>query len=68
MDCPNTPAMFEKYPDVVGVNELCEMLGGINKRLAYSILSNNLIPSIRVGREYKITKIDVIAFFLKQKK
>jgi excisionase family DNA binding protein len=54
--------MFENYPDVVGVDALCKMLGGISAKLAYSILQQKKIPSIRIGREYKIAKTDVIAF------
>ena len=54
--------MFEKYPDVVSVPELCEMLGGISKKLAYRLLANGDIFSIRIGRSYKIPKVSVIAF------
>ena len=34
--------MFEKYPDVVSVTELCKMLGGISKKLAYKMLANGV--------------------------
>jgi excisionase family DNA binding protein len=58
--------MFEQYPDVVGVEELCAMLGrknkNISKKLAYQLLRQNVIPSIRVGREYRVAKADVIDF------
>ena len=30
--------MFESYPDVVTVDQLCLMLGGISKKLAYRLL------------------------------
>ena len=53
--------MFEKYPDVVEVKELCQMLGGISKKLAYRLLANGEIFSVRVGRSYKIPKMSVIA-------
>ena len=54
--------MFEKYPDVVEVKELCQMLGGISKKLAYRLLANGEIFSVRVGRSYKIPKMSVIAY------
>lgn len=54
--------MFEKYPDVVSVPELCKMLGGISKKLAYRLLANGNIFSVRVGRTYKIPKVSVIAY------
>lgn len=54
--------MFEKYPDVVSVPDLCKMLGGISKKLAYKMLANGEIFSVKVGRSYKIPKISVIAY------
>lgn len=54
--------MFEKYPDVVSVPELCKMLGGISKKLAYKMLANGDIYSVKVGRSYKIPKISVINY------
>ena len=54
--------MFEKYPDVVSVSELCKMLGDISKKLAYRLLANGNIFSVRVGRTYKIPKVSVIAY------
>ena len=54
--------MFEKYPDVVEVKELCQMLGGISKKLAYRLLANGEIFSVRVGRSQKIPKMGVIAY------
>ncbi len=53
--------MFESYPDVVTVNELCEMLG-ISKKLAYRILDSQDIRSVRVGRIYRIPKSAVIDY------
>lgn len=49
-------AMFEKYPDVVEVDQLREMLGGISRKLAYKLLSEKEIHSVRIGRTYKIPK------------
>ena len=47
--------MFATYPDLVNIQELKQMLGiGVN--LAYRLVRTNTIPSIKVGREYKIPK------------
>lgn len=54
--------MFKDYPDVVNVKKLQTMLGGISKRLAYHLLQNNIIKSTKIGREYKIAKVDVILY------
>ena len=57
-------AMFENYPDVVEVDDLRKMLGGISKKLAYRLLSDQEIRSVRVGRTYKIPKICVIEYLM----
>ncbi len=56
--------MFEKYPDVVEVDDLRTMLGGISKKLAYRLLAEQEIRSIKVGRTYKIPKICVIEYLM----
>jgi len=58
--------MFEEYQDVVGVDDLCLMLNGISRKLAYKLLKKGDIRSIRIGREYKIPKIRVIEYILGQ--
>ena len=57
-------SMFENYPDVVEVEDLRKMLGGIINRLAYKLLAEQEIRSVRVGRAYKIPKICVIEYLL----
>ena len=56
--------MFENYPDGVEVDDLRVMLGGISKRLAYKLLTNQEIRSVKVGRAYKIPKICVIEYLM----
>ena len=55
-------SMFKDYPDVVNVKQLQIMLGGISKKLTYTLLKNNLIKFIKIGRQYKIVKADVILY------
>lgn len=55
-------SMFKNYPDVVNVKQLQTMLGGISKKLTYTLLKNNLIKYIKIGRQYKIAKADVILY------
>ena len=56
--------MFENYPDVVEVEDLRVMLGGISKRLAYRLLADQEIRSVKVGRAYKIPKICIIEYLM----
>jgi len=39
---------------------------GIGVNLAYRLVRNNTIPSLKVGREYKIPKRNVIAYLTNQ--
>ena len=54
--------LFESYPDVVDVDDLRKMLGGISRKLAYRLLAEQTIKSIRIGRTYKIPKTCVIEY------
>lgn len=57
--------MFTAYPDIVNIIQLKEMLGiGIN--LAYKLVRNQTIPSLKVGREYKIPKRNIIYYLTNQ--
>ena len=51
--------MLKKYPDVLKIKDMCEVLGGISTKTGYKLLRENKIESIKVGREYCITKISV---------
>lgn len=54
--------MFSSFPDVVNVEQLCQMLGGISSKTAYKLLRNNEIAHLKIGRTYKIPKSHVIAY------
>ncbi|MGG4220573.1 helix-turn-helix domain-containing protein [Paenibacillus jamilae] len=54
--------MFEHYPDVVNIPQLCEMLGGISTKSAYKLLKANRISHFKIGRTYKIPKIQIISY------
>ena len=59
--------MFATYKDVVNVEQLAEMLG-IGITLAYRLVKQNTIQSIKIGRQYKIPKINVIDYLVNQNK
>lgn len=57
--------VFRKYPDVVDIHQLCEMLGGkktMCTKTAYRLLQSGHIRSFRIGRAYRIPKIYVIQY------
>ena len=53
--------MFRNYPDVVSVTQLQKMLG-VGRNTAYSLLRENKIKSIRIGRVHKIPKKNIIKY------
>lgn len=57
--------MFTNYPDVVNICELAKMLD-IGSTLAYSLVKKGIIPSLKVGRAYKIPKAYVISYLMNQ--
>lgn len=60
-----TQEMFANYPDVVDVSGLQSMLGNIGKQKAYELVRKVTIKAIKVGKLYRIPKINVIAFLTK---
>ena len=49
--------MFTDYPDIVNLDQMRKMLGGISNTL-------EKIKSKKVGREYKIPKVNVIKYMM----
>ena len=41
--------LFTEYPDVVNVEQMCEMLGGICDKTAYKLLRSGEITSFVIG-------------------
>jgi excisionase family DNA binding protein len=53
--------MFDNYPEILTVAQLCQMLQ-IGKNTAYKLLQSGVIKSIRIGAIYKIPKKVVIDY------
>lgn len=52
---------LEHYPDVLTVEELCEVLN-IGANAAYQLLKEQTVPAFRIGRRWKIPKEAVIHY------
>lgn len=64
MENTNYNSMFSTYPDVVNFIQMKEMLGNIGSTLAYKLLRENTIKSIKVGRAYRIPKNNIIKYLI----
>ncbi len=54
--------MCTEYPDVVNVEQLCEMLGGVSTKSVYRLLKEGAIQSYWIGKRYRIPKVSVIEY------
>ena len=58
--------LFPGYPDVVNVEQLGEMLGGVSGKTIYRLLKSGEIKSLYVGKRYRIPKLYVIDYITGQ--
>lgn len=63
----NYSLMFTTYPDIVDITQMRKMLGGIGVTLAYKLLKQRKIKSLKIGREYRIPKSCIIQYLLDTK-
>ena len=54
--------VFRDYPDVVTIEQMCQMLGGIGKKTGYRLLREKKIEAFKIGKSYKIPKIQIISY------
>ena len=55
-------SLFKEYADVVSVEQMCEMLGGMSTKTAYRLLRSGSIKSILAGRRYRIPKVYILEY------
>jgi len=63
----NYSLMFTTYPDIVDITQMRKMIGGIGVTLAYKLLKQRKIKSLKIGREYKIPKSCIIEYLIENK-
>lgn len=59
--------MFRHYPDALTPRQVQEMLG-IGQRMAYDLLREGKIQSVRMGRLYRVPKSAVIDYLYSEEK
>ena len=55
--------VFKDYPDALTLGEFSKMLG-ISQKLASKLIRTGEIEAIKVGREYRIAKVNAIRYLL----
>ena len=55
--------MLRKYPDVMNVDEVSEVLG-VSTKTCYKLISSGKITSLKVGRAYRIPKAHLFSYLI----
>ena len=58
--------ILKEFDDVLTFKEFKQVLK-LGRNKAYELLQNNIISSIRIGKSYRIPKINVINYLQNQK-
>lgn len=56
--------MFTNYPDIINIEQMRDMLGGISLTIAYRLIKENQIKTMKIGRQYKIPKANIISYII----
>ena len=54
-------SVFKDYPDVLNVKQVSTLLG-VSTKVVYRLLNNGTIDSLKVGREFRIPKVNVMKY------
>lgn len=54
--------IFKDYPDILTIEQLCDMLGGISIKTGYRMLRCGKIKGFKIGKRYKIPKVNVLKY------
>lgn len=54
-------SLFKEYPDVLSIEQMAEMIG-VSTKTAYKVVNDGKVDCIKVGRAYKIPKVNVMKY------
>jgi excisionase family DNA binding protein len=53
--------IFKEYPDILNVKQVSVLLG-VSTKTVYKLLREGALASLKVGREFKIPKVNVLKY------
>ena len=53
--------MLKKYPDVLNVSQVCEVLG-VSIKTVYKLINSGTLESLKIGRSYKVPKLFLLRY------
>jgi excisionase family DNA binding protein len=54
-------SVFKEYPDVLDVKQVSTLLG-VSTKVVYRLLRNGSIVSLKIGREFRVPKVNVMKY------
>ena len=54
-------SIFKEYPDVLDVKQISKLLG-VSTKTVYRLLRDGTIDSLKIGREFRIPKVNVMRY------
>ena len=61
--CDAYRIMLRDYPDVLNIEQMCEILG-ISTKTGYVLLKNGKVQHLRIGRFYRIPKAHLLTYLI----
>ena len=59
--CEAYKVMLKTYPDVLNIEQMCEVLS-VSTKTGYKLLKSGTVQSLKVGRSYRIPKVHLLAY------
>ena len=56
--------MFQEFPDVMSMKEVCKILG-ISTKTGYKLIADGQLHALKVGRSYRVPKIYLYTYLCK---
>ena len=53
--------MLKEYPDVMNIEQMCEVLG-VSTKTGYQLLKDGCVICLKIGRAYRIPKAHVLTY------
>lgn len=54
-------SLFKEYPDVLSIEQMAEMIG-VSTKTAYKVVNDGKVDCVKVGRAYKIPKVNIMKY------
>ena len=61
--CKNNPIVLKNYPDVMDIEQMCQILS-VSTKTGYKLIKEGKISCLKIGRSFRIPKINIKNYLL----